>query len=184
MALADEEVLIRKCIAGNRTYQELLYQKYCRKFLGVCLRYAKNKEEAEDMLQEGFTRIFLNLKQYKGSGSLEGWMRKVIVTSILKWLRKKPMLFAEPSGSQIEEPANEEIFSDLQAGDLVDMIRQLPDGYRIVFNLYAVEGYSHREIAERLGISEGTSRSQYSKARMQLKRMITKSEMNIWTNAQ
>jgi RNA polymerase sigma-70 factor (ECF subfamily) len=152
--------------------------------MGVCLRYAKSREEAEDFLQEGFVKIFNSLKQYHGSGSFEGWMRKIIVNTALEAMRKKTVMFSETDVNElIEEPSDDASLNDLNAQELVHQIQKLPPGYRMVFNLYAVEGYSHREIADQLGISEGTSRSQYAKARKQLQLMISKIEYQILSNA-
>jgi RNA polymerase sigma factor (sigma-70 family) len=183
MTHVSEHILIAKCIAGDRAYQEVLYQKYCRKFMGMCLRYSRNREEAEDMLQEGFYKIFSSLNQYKATGSFEGWMRKIILNTILEALRKRQLMFVEADLSNLlDEPVYENLWSDLNAKELVMLINQLPPGYRVVFNLFAVEGYSHREIAEQLGINEGTSRSQFAKARKQLQQMISKSETNFLSN--
>jgi len=161
----------------------MLYQKYCRKFMGICLRYSKNREEAEDMLQEGFYKIFSSLSRYKAAGSFEGWMRKIIVNTILEKIRKKEVVFSGAGLSNLpDEPYYENLWSDLNAKELVILINRLPPGYRIVFNLFAVEGYSHREIGELLGINEGTSRSQFAKARKQLQQMISKREINFLSN--
>jgi RNA polymerase sigma factor (sigma-70 family) len=184
MPHVNEHMLIAKCIAGHRVYQEALYQKYRRKFMGICLRYSKNREEAEDMLQEGFYKIFKSLQQYKAAGSFEGWMRKIMVNTILEEVRKKNLMFSEADISNLpDEPYNDDLWNDMNAKELVALINLLPPGYRVVFNLFAVEGYSHREIGERLGISEGTSRSQFSKARKQLQQMILKRETNYLSNA-
>src|SRR6185503_17650601 len=133
MTPAKEEILIRKCIAGNGKYQEMLYQEYSRKFMGVCMRYAKSREEAEDFLQEGFCKIFYSLKQYEGKGSFEGWMRRVIVNTILQLLRKKPVMFSETEMWDLsDESQDESIWSNLNMQDLVHQIQQLPAGYRMV----------------------------------------------------
>src|SRR5688572_22701817 len=184
MTHVNEDVLIERCKAGDSRYREVLYKKYCRKLMGICFRYSKNREEAEDYLQEGFYKIFKSLEGYKSEGSFEGWMRKILVNTILESIRRKQILFTETDLSNLlEEPSHEDGWNIYNAKELVNLINQLPDGYRVVFNLYAVEGYSHREIGEKLGINEGTSRSQYAKARKQLRLMIQKNEKQMIRNA-
>jgi RNA polymerase sigma factor (sigma-70 family) len=173
MNAVSDEILVRECIAGNREHQEMFYKKFCWKMMGVCMRYSKNKEEAEDFLQEGFVKVFTHLRTYKAKGSLEGWVRRIIVNTILDGMRKKSLMFKVVD---IEEAGNEvradDLLSEISVQDLVAMIQELAPGYRTVFNLFAVEGYTHKEIGTRLGISEGTSKSQFSMARKILREKI------------
>ena len=153
---------------GKQSAQRELYDKYSRLLLGVCSRYAKDIEEAEDILQEGFVKIFLNIKEFKGDGSLVAWMRRIMInTAITHYHKMRKHRYHddldEVSESRFEERTWEE--SDFTREELYQVIRSMPDGYRMVFNLYAVEGYKHREIAEILEIDENTSKSQYSRAR-------------------
>lgn len=165
---------------GNRQSQNQLYQKYKAILFGVCLRYAGSKEEAEDMLQEGFIKIFSDLYQYKPFGPLGAWMRKVVVNVALQHIRKnKRLQFYDEQHQFIAayEP-DIEIFKNNREEAILKMVQRLPDGYRLIFNLFVIEGFSHNEIAEKLGISPGTSKSQYSRARAALRSML---EKNITT---
>ncbi|MBC7873118.1 MAG: sigma-70 family RNA polymerase sigma factor [Ferruginibacter sp.] len=143
--------------------------------LGVCLRYARNREEAEEILQEGFLRVFTYINKFKGSGSLEGWVRKIMVNCALSRYRNKfhlqPVIGLETLG--YDAPGETDIVSDFDAKELIVLVQTLPAGYRIVFNLYVFEGFKHREIAEALGISEGTSKSNLSDARAYLQKALT-----------
>ena len=142
--------------------------------MGVCLRYADRGEEAEDMLQNGFIRVFDKIETFRGSGSLEGWIRRIVVNESLTYLRKnKAMrLNIDIEDATYMIPGNSHVGETMNEKDLLKMIQQLPIGFRTVFNMYAIEGYSHKEIAEQLGISEGTSKSQYSRARVHLQNML------------
>jgi len=167
------EDLIEKCKAADRKAYELLYKQFASKMLGVCLRYATDKMEAEDMLQNGFIRVFNKINDYRGDGSFEGWMRRIMVHSAIEYYRKHhKMVKVDIEESGYEQSVNAVAASSLEAKDLLKMIQELPAGYRMVFNLYAVEGYSHREIAEIAGITEGASKSQLSRARTILKQRI------------
>lgn len=139
------------------------------------MRYTGNREEAEDVFQEGWVRVFNNLKNFRWEGSLEGWIRKIMVNSALEYIRKKKknIVYMDTSGIREEfHPEAPEISAHISVKELISMVNRLPEGYRMVFNLFAVEGYSHEEIAGMLGISEGTSKSQYSRARVQLQKMV------------
>ncbi|RYD89546.1 MAG: sigma-70 family RNA polymerase sigma factor [Sphingobacteriales bacterium] len=153
--------------------------------LGVCLRYAADKMEAEDMLQNGFIKLFNKLADYRGEGSFEGWVRRIMVHSSIEYYRKHhKMLQVVDINDKSYEPSIDPVAAaNLDAKDLMSMIQQLAPGYRMVFNLYALEGYSHKEIAEIMGISEGASKSQLSRARTILKDMITKSNGEIYEYA-
>lgn len=173
--LDTEQLLIEGCIAGDRAFQTKLYDLFAPKMLGVCMRYAKNREEAEEVLHEGFMRVFTYIKKFKGIGSFEGWIRKIMVNCALSKYRNKihlnPVIQMDIAGYAIaEEP---EVFSTLSSKELLLVVQSLPAGYRIVFNLYVFEGYKHREIAEALGISEGTSKSNLSDARAFLQKALS-----------
>jgi RNA polymerase sigma factor (sigma-70 family) len=173
---ASDEELIAGCKAGQRDSQKILYKRFASKMLGVCMRYTHNKEEAEDLLQEGFIKVFRSIPQFTGSGSFEGWIRKIMVNTALESMRKRKIEF---SAEDIQDLSNEhqndaEVMSKIGLKDLLGMIQQLSPGYQAVFNLYAIEGYQHKEIAELLGISEGTSKSQLARARIILQDKINK----------
>jgi len=170
-----EQHLIKGCIAGDRAFQTKLYDLFAPRMMGVCIRYAKNREEAEEVLLEGFLRVFTYIQKYNGSGSLEGWIRKIMVNCALLRYRNKSRLHPVIQlntgwpGTSVES----DIYSKLDAKELLLLVQALPTGYRLVFNLYVFEGFKHREIAEALGISEGTSKSNLSDARSILQKAIT-----------
>jgi RNA polymerase sigma factor (sigma-70 family) len=173
--LSDIKDIITGCLDGNRRDQELLYRRHSGKLFVVCLQYSGNDEEARDILQEGFIKIFENLHHYKYEGSFEGWMRRIVVNTALEKFRARHQLFRVDDIDTIQEPEadpDNEDYAGLDAGDLLFIIRQLPPKYRMVFNLYAIEGYSHKEIAAMLNISEGTSKSNLSRARIILQRRV------------
>lgn len=171
-----EEAMLNGCIRNQATAQQELYYRYSSKMLSVCYRYAKSREDAEDMLQEGFIRVFGQIKQFQNKGSLEGWIRKIVVHTCINNLKKNKK-FADSldiihaSGVHIRE---ESIPSIVQAKQVIECIRMLPLGYRTVLNLYAIEGYSHCEIAVMLDIEESTSRSQYTRAKAMLENILIK----------
>jgi RNA polymerase sigma factor (sigma-70 family) len=169
--------LMQGCKAGNRQMQEMLYQQTAAKMFAVCMRYAKDRMEAEDVLQVGYIKIFNKLDAYRGDGSFEGWMRKIMVNTAIESYRKNlRTLNVVPIDAAYEQPATGFDFSSLGMQDLLKVIQKLADGYRMVFNMYVIEGYSHKEIAENLGISEGASKSQLSRARAILQQEIIKME--------
>jgi len=165
---------IKGSLAGNAMAQRMLYRRLAGKMLLVCMRYMKNKTEAEDVLQEGFMLVFQKLDQYNGSGSFEGWIRKIMVNKSLEHLRKSVYLYPMKDLSGINDYAisTEDVFGNIASKDLLRMIQELPPAYRTIFNLYVFEGLKHKEIAEMLGISEGTSKSNLSDARKLLKKRI------------
>ena len=171
--LTDEN-LVKGCLRKEPGAQRTLYEKYKVMLFRVCLRYAKDRLEAEDMLQEGFIKIFQDLPQYSGKGALGGWMRKVMVNIALQMLRKNKRLQATVELDHIanEYQTQEDVHDHLGAQALTRLIQQLPDGYRVVFNLYVVEGFSHQEIAEKLNITVSTSKSQLFKAKSRLRNML------------
>lgn len=171
------EELMEGCKAGKRKMQEALYQQTASKMLAVCMRYAKDRMEAEDVLQMGYIKIFQKITEYRGDGSFEGWMRRVMVNTAIESYRKNlRTLNVVPIEDAYEQPSTGFDFSRLGMQDLLKVIQKLSDGYRMVFNMYAIEGYSHKEIAATLGISEGASKSQLSRARAILKEEIIKME--------
>lgn len=169
--------LVKHCKAGERKSQELLYKQFALKMLGVCMRYATDRMEAEDMLQNGFIKVFQKMNDYRGDGSFEGWVRRIMVHSSIEYYRKhhKMLQVVDIESAGNEPSVNPVAVADLDAKDLMVLIQQLSPGYRMVFNLYAIEGYSHKEIGEIMGISEGASKSQLSRARTILKEQITRS---------
>lgn len=173
--MSEIKKLIDGCLEGNRRDQELLYRRHASKLYAVCLQYSGNDEEASDILQEGFIKIFENLDRYKYQGSFEGWMRRIIVNTALEKFRSRNNLYRVDDIDQITEPEAEpdnEDYAGLGANDLLGIIRELPPKYRIIFNLFAIEGYSHKEISKMVNISEGTSKSNLSRARTILQRRV------------
>lgn len=173
--LSEIKNIISGCLKGNRRDQELLYRRHAAKLYAVCLQYSGNDEEARDILQEGFIKIFENLANYKHEGSFEGWMRRIMVNTALEKYRAKHNLYRVDDIDDIPEPdadPDNEDYSGLQADDLLEIIRELPPKYRMVFNLFAIEGYSHKEISTMVNISEGTSKSNLSRARVILQRRV------------
>jgi len=163
--------IIAECRAGDRRAQNRLYQKFAAKLFPICLRYGGSMVEAEDLIQESFIRIFLSLHQLENLNALEGWMKRITVNVALERFRKKSIVFKTGSEHNDATPDMSDALSadsPLNEAELLEMIQSLPDGYRMVFNLYAIEGFSHKEIAEQLSISEGTSKSQLSRARILL----------------
>ncbi len=173
--IIDEQQLIAECKQGISKAQEKIYHLYTPKMLGVCMRYVNDIETARDLLQEGFIKLFDKIDDYSGTGSFKNWAHKIFVTTALEFLRKKDVLkFALNIDDYSEsfEDINTSIVDKISNEDLMDCIAKLPEGYRTVFNLYAIEGYSHAEIAAELKITEGTSWSQYARARKILQKNI------------
>ncbi|MCX8019381.1 MAG: sigma-70 family RNA polymerase sigma factor [Chitinophagaceae bacterium] len=174
-----EEAIIKGCIINDATAQRELYNRFCSKMLAVCYRFAQSKEDAEDMLQEGFIKVFSQIHTYEGRGSFEGWIRKIIVHTCINILKRNKKFndnldIAFASGVHTREEAVPAI---IHAKQIVECIRALPIGYRTVLNLYAIEGYSHKEIAEMLDIEESTSRSQYTRARAMLEEILIRKKI-------
>ncbi|MDR0295050.1 MAG: sigma-70 family RNA polymerase sigma factor [Prevotellaceae bacterium] len=168
----DEGELIAGCIHGNSVAQRQLYEKYARKMMGLCLRYTGNRETARDLLHDGFIRLFGKIDTYKSEGSFEGWMRRLFVNTALEYLRKKDVLTEYSEYSMKEQSTDYSVFEKLSEEELVAHIAAMSTGFRTVFNLYAIEGFSHVEIAKMLNISESTSRSQYTRARSYLQKIV------------
>ncbi len=172
-----EKSLIWACKNGDRDAQNLLYKRFGGKMYSICKRYMKVQMDAEDVLMEGFLKVFLGIKDFKEEGSLEGWIRRIMVNECLMSLRKRQIEFTQAEEAVIvAEPAT--ILEQLSSEEIQEHILRLPDGFRTVFNLYAIEGFSHAEIADKLGISEGTSKSQLSRARVFLQQKIKSNEIN------
>ena len=174
---AKEDELIKGCLRRERAAQQQLFDLYSSKMYGLCYRYVRHAMEAEDILVTAFTKIFERIGQFKGEGSFEGWMRRIMVNEALTHLRKSRTMYLETELEQADrEPDYDRLSDHLEEEDLLKMIQELPPGYRLVFNMYAIDGYSHKEIAEQLGISENTSKSQLSRARVYLQKMLADSE--------
>ena len=171
--------LIKLCLKGERNSQRQLYELLGPKMLTVCMRYSRNREEAEDTLQEGFIKVFENLRTFRHNGSFEGWVRKIMVNCSLQKFRSKPQLHAiiNIDDTTIEFADTENISSQLGTKELLKMVQQLPPACRMVFNLYVFEGMKHREIAEQLGVSEGTSKSNLSDARAILQKAVASNSL-------
>lgn len=170
---AQEQELINGCRRGNHHAQQRLFDLYSSRMYGVCLRYLKNTMQAEDVLVMAFTKVFDRISQFKGEGSFEGWIRRITVNEALTALRRTRMMMVETDLERADfEPDYDRLSDHLEEEDLLKMIEQLPPGYRVVFNMYAIDGYSHKEIAEQLGISENTSKSQLSRARVYLQKLL------------
>jgi RNA polymerase sigma-70 factor (ECF subfamily) len=173
----DDYDLIRGCLQNSAAMQKKLYDKYAAKLYGIAIRYAHSQEDAKDILQDGFVKVYRNLSKFKGTGSFEGWMRRIIVNTAIEHYRKKNNTY------EIQESHEENItdgdlnaLDKLAAAEILNMVKALPNGYRTVFNLFAIEGFSHKEIAEMLNISEGTSKSQYARAKALLQEKIRNQE--------
>lgn len=176
---ARETELIEACRRNDRTAQKALFERMAPRMLSVCRRYVRDRMEAEDVLVMSFTKIFERIGQYKGEGSFEGWVRRIVVNESLTFLRKNKMMYLETDLESAERetgPALQE--TGLEAEDLLRLIQELPAGYRMVFNLYAIDGFSHKEIAEQMGITESTSKSQLSRARTHLQARLQQSEQD------
>jgi RNA polymerase sigma factor (sigma-70 family) len=174
---SKENELIEGCRRREAKAQSSLYNLYAGKFYALCSRYVKEKMEAEDVMVTAFTKILDRIDQYSGEGSFEGWMKRVMINESLSYLRKNKGMYLEMDIEAADrEPDLERMENNLQAEDLMKMIEALPSGYRIVFNMYAIDGYSHKEIADQLGISENTSKSQLSRARVALQKSLLEME--------
>jgi RNA polymerase sigma factor (sigma-70 family) len=172
--MLSEQELIEGCRKGNRAFQKALYDRYCRKMLVVCLRYSKTTAEGEDILQEGFVKVFQGIKDFRQEAKLETWITRIMVNTALNVQRKKLYLYPMVDVAEINLPEEEMSISGIHFTQLLEMIQSLPQGCQIVFNLFAIEGYSHKEIAESLGISEGTSKSQFARAKSLLQAKLLK----------
>ena len=175
----SELALVKSCIEGDQRAQRKLFEMYAPKMMGVCLRYTKDVARAEDVMQDGFIKVFTKLTKYSGNGSLEGWVRRIMVNTALDHLRKENKFNANVSMDDVEYKVEFDgrILSSLMEEDLLKLIREMPDGYRTVFNMFAIEGFSHKEIAKELEISENTSKSQHSRAKAFLRNKVEELEI-------
>ena len=172
----DYHQLVKDCLKQKPIAQQQLYTHFAPQMMGVCYRYTKSAEDAEDVLQEGFVKVFHHLQTYKGDGELGAWIRRIMVTTALNYLKRNKkyrseMVFIEAPLHPVTDDTPQ---IKLDAKQLAELIRQLPTGYQTIFNLYAIEGFTHIEIGEMLGISEGTSKSQYAKERYLLTEWVNK----------
>lgn len=167
--------LVNRCLKRDPKAQEMFYNRFAPRVFGICLRYAGSRMEAEDILQDGFVRIFTNLHQYRSEGSLEGWVHRTMVNTAINYYRKNLKYRKEIPLDETQEVATitEDALSVLSAEDLITVIQGLPPGYRTVFNLYVMEGLTHKEIGEMTGISENTSKSQLSRARVAIQQRLS-----------
>lgn len=168
--IVSESDLIKGCIAKDRKMQELLYRRYSPKMYAVCLRYSNNSDDAQDLLQDGFVKVFKSLENYRGDGSFEGWMRRIFVNTSIAYFRRALTVtpITETQETTIENDEWDAL-DNFAEKDIIKLIQQLSPGYRQVFNMYVIEGYSHKEISEIMGIGEGTSKSQLARAKKALR---------------
>ncbi len=171
--IPSETDLIKGCIEGNPQMQRLLYDRFSSKMYGVCLRYAENTEDANDVMQEGFIKVYKSLSKFRAEGSFEGWIRRIFVNTSIEHYRKKVKLYnvTEVQENTIEDNDLDALDS-LATKDILNIVNELSPGYKQVFNMHVIEGYSHKEIADVLGITEGTSKSQLARAKGVLKKII------------
>ncbi len=176
----ERDDLLAGCIREDRAYQKRLYHLYYSKMMAVSMRYTSNREEARDILHEGFMKVFKNIHRYKPQHSLESWIRRIMINTAIDHYRKnkkfKNQVDIEYAANELDDKSNH-VIHQLSAEEILKLVQQLSPAYRTVFNLYVVEGFNHREIAEKLGISEGTSKSNLAKARGKLRKML-KEQLN------
>lgn len=174
----EDVLLVQDCLRGNPRAQKALFDKFAPKMLSVCNRYMKDRADTEDAFQLAMVKVFKKLGDFKNEGPLEGWIRRIMVNTCLDELRRAQRFITDKSMEDVSFriEVQEEISSKLMADDLISLIQKMPSGYRVVFNMFAIEGYSHQEIAESLEISESTSKSQYLRARAYLRQRIEEKE--------
>jgi len=180
--MQDLEKIIEGCQKGQRSFQKLLYDRYSPVLMGICMRYAHTSDEAEDILQEGFVKILKQINKFEKKGSFEGWMKRIVVNTAITNYRKNQKRYNQGElddyNSQFHSTSMYD--TDFTHEELLNIIKELPEGYRVIFNLYAIEGYKHKEIAELLGIDVATSKSQYSRAKKSIRqKMEVISKINI-----
>ncbi len=175
--MSDED-LVKACVRNNTEAQKVLYERYYSRMLALCLRYSDNKDDAKDSLHDGFIAIFSKISSYSGSGSFEGWMRRVFVNLMLMKIRRKDVVKESVNVDDFTWaiPVQENVFDKIRSKDVIKLISEMPQGYRIVFNMVVIEGYSYQEVAKELNISEVSVRSQLSRGRMWLRNKISKME--------
>jgi RNA polymerase sigma factor (sigma-70 family) len=179
--MKTEFELYDECLKGVRSAQKELFDRYASKMLGVCFRYSKSIEEAEDVLQDSFIRIFHYLPTFKKTGSLEGWVRKIVINTCLNNIKKNKHIYNEADVDEVRNFENDSptVLENIECKQIMDVMQELPDGYKLILNLYAIEGYSHKEIAERLGIAEGTSRSQFLRAKNLFEKLLSEKQIYL-----
>lgn len=175
MSSINEQDLIKQCVAGNQKAQKKLYDLHSRVMFGICLRYSSNAEEAKDILQDGFVKIYTKINQFAFNGSFEGWMKRIFVNTALEYYRvNKVHMYHSDTEAANQNSYSDYILERIGQKEILATMNRLAPGYRMVLNLFIIEGYSHAEIAEMMGISEGTSKSQLSRARVLLQQELTK----------
>lgn len=175
--MLEYKELIESCVKGDRQAQRNLYDIFAKRMYMVCLRYTKSQQEAEDVLQDAFIKIFKNLKGYRGESRLDYWIKRIVVNTALNSQRKKLYMYPMVDIDDVKNEYDQsKVFSNIRMEELLSMIKSLPTGCQTVFNLFAIEGYSHKEIAEMLEVSEGTSKSQFSRARKLLQDKIAEED--------
>lgn len=168
--MLSEQELINGCAKGDRAIQKVFYERYCRKMMAIAMRYARSTQEAEDILQEGFIKVFNNIQLFRSESKLTTWMTRIMINTALNSHRQKLYMLPMVDVMELQIPEDEGLnLADFNLSELILMVQSLPDGCRVVFNLFAIEGYGHKEIGEMLGISEGTSKSQYNRAKSLLR---------------
>lgn len=167
----SEEEIFKGCLRKDRKYQEILYRRYAHKMYAICQGYTRDKEVAQDILQDGFVKVFMKISSFDPKNSLEGWVRRVMTNTAIDYFRQSKKLnnFIELQEQHSQETADDEVNKKINVDEILYYLDKLPEGARMIFNLYAIEGYSHKEIASQLNISEGTSKSQFSRARSLIK---------------
>jgi RNA polymerase sigma-70 factor (ECF subfamily) len=177
-----DEQLVAGCLKGDPIAQKALYKAYSRKMMSICMRYANGREQAQDILQDGFVKVFQKMDRFRGDGPLGGWIARTMVNTALDHIRRnKPYDHSvDLSDAEHLHAEDEHVLSGMTTEEILALIQALPTGYRTVFNLFAIEGYAHKEIAEMLGISENTSKSQFMKARAYLRRLLPKEAAELY----
>ena len=175
MVMTDEQ-LASGCVKGDPTAQKALYEQFARKMMSICMRYAHNRDQAQDIMQDGFVKVFQKMDHYRGDGPLGGWIARTMVNTALDHIRRNKPYDHSLDLTEAEHlhQEDEQVLSAMSTDELMALIQSLPTGYRTVFNLFAIEGYAHKEIAEMLGVSENTSKSQFMKARAYLRKLLPK----------
>jgi len=172
--MQDDKELVSRCCKEERAAQKELYERFAARMLAVCMRYAKNQGDAEDILQEAFIKVFNNIGSFRQESSLGFWIKRIVINTALNYHRKQVYLYPHVDVDERHDLGTDDVsIENYHFKDLLQLLQSLPKGCQVVFNLYAIEGYKHKEIAEMLGISEGTSKSQYARAKLLLKDMIS-----------
>lgn len=174
--MTEENILVEQCLQNDPKAQSMFYKKYSKKMYALCMRYSKSKDDASDIMQEGFIKVFQNLENFRNEGSLEGWVRKIMTNTALNYYKKSLKSQGQIEVESIEETekSSSDIFDNLSATEIIRLMQELPNMYRINFNLFAIEGYSHKEIAIMLDIPENTSKSNVLRARKILQTKVYK----------